>query len=125
MSQEMPIVLYVGDSETEKWLAASLEPFGGYIYRADQLLQLLGMYVNYSPDVVVLDAKVAPDLAREVYFHLRTIEAEPILILDDCADDWDYSEESRIRVLTTVGKNDLLAEIGDLSGLLISIGEGA
>jgi len=125
MSQQRLVVLYVGDADTEQWLASCVEPYEGNIYRADALLQVLGMYVSYMPDVVVLDARMAPDLAREVYFHLRTIDAEPLLILDDRAEDWEYPEQSRIRVLTTFGKNDVFVEIGELTGTLFSIGEGA
>jgi hypothetical protein len=125
MSQQRLVVLYVGDAETEQWLSSCVEPYEGNVYRADALLQVLGMYISYMPDVVVLDARMAPDLARKVYFHLRTIDAEPILILDVCSEDWDYPDQARIRVLTTFGKNDVLAEISDLTGILFSIGEGA
>ena len=83
MSQQRLVVLCVGNTHTEQWLTSTVEPYGGYVYRADELLQALGMYVTYTPDIVVLDAMAEPDLAQKVYSHLRTIEAEPILILDD------------------------------------------
>jgi len=121
MSQENPIVLYVGDTETEQWLAASLEPYGGYVYREDELLRILGLHVTYMPDLVVLDARATPELARKVFSHLLTVDAEPILVLDDCVDDYPDG----IRVLTTSDKNDVLAQIGDLTGILFSLGEGA
>src|SRR5215468_11094189 len=92
MSNERLVVVYVGDADTEQCLATSLEPHEGYVYRADELLSVLGMVVSYMPDLVVLDARTAPMLARQVYYHLRTIDAEPILILDHDSDDWEYPE---------------------------------
>src|ERR1041385_8136899 len=125
MSNERLVVVYVGDADTEQWLATSLQLYEGYVYRADELLSVLGMVVSYMPDLVVLDARTAPTLARQVYYHLRTIDAEPILILDHDSEDWDYPEYAQIRVITSFQKADLLAEIGDLTGTFLSFGEGA
>jgi len=83
MSQERLVVLCVGDAETERWITTSIEPYGGIVYRANELLEALGIYVTYAPDIVVLDSRTAPDLTQQMYSHLRTIDAEPILIFDD------------------------------------------
>jgi len=83
MLHERLVVLCVGNEETEQWIASSIEPYGGNVYRATELFEALGIYVTYAPDIVVLDSTTAPDLAQQMYSHLRTIDAEPILIFDD------------------------------------------
>src|SRR5262245_46315608 len=89
MSQERLVVLCVGGADTERWIASSIEPYGGYVYRADDLTHALGMYVSYMPELVVLDTKNAPELATQVYTHLRSIDVEPILILDHESKTWN------------------------------------
>lgn len=117
MSQERLVIVYVGDAETEAWLAANVG--ADCVYRAEALLQALGMVVTYMPELVILDARVMPDVARQVYYHLQTIDAEPILVLDHSAEGWDLPLQSRVRVLTD--QTDLLEEIGTLD----TVGEGA
>lgn len=126
MLREQLIILYVGaDAQMAEWLVDGLEPYEGYVHKPTELLEALGMYITYMPDLVVLDARSAPELAREVYFHLRTVDAEPILILDDGQANWDYPPQSSIRVQTPVSNADLGSEIGDLLGTEFAIGEGA
>ena len=71
------LILYVG----EQLLAAAAEARGDYAYLPDNLMQALGMYITYFPQVVVID--MALDYAREVYEHLRSVDARPIILLTD------------------------------------------
>jgi hypothetical protein len=122
MSQETPIILYVGDSETGQWLESMIAP--SYVYSQSELLPALGIYASYMPDLVILDARTMPDLARQAYIHLRSIDAEQILIISDNIEDWEHPAEAQIQVLTSLSKTDLLTTIGDLIGTSFVIGEG-
>lgn len=124
MSQETPIILYVGDSETAQWLELMLEPHGAYVYQGNELLPTLGMYVTYMPDLVILDARTMPDLARHVYAHLRSVDAEHIHIISDGIENWGYAADTEIQVLAPGSKSDLLISIGDLIGTSFVISEG-
>jgi hypothetical protein len=121
MSQETPIILYVGDIETGQWLESSLDPNGGYVYTGTELIPTLGIYSSYMPDLVILDAQTMPDLARQVYLHLRSVDAEPIIILDDNTAGWEYPIDAKIEVLPIASKPDLLAVIDDLIGALFAV----
>ncbi len=75
------LILYVGDPDAGRALAALIEPLGGYVYLPDSLMQALGMYITYFPQVVVID--MALDYAPEALEHLRSVDADPLLLLTD------------------------------------------
>ena len=127
MSQETPILLYVGNDEMGQWLETIIASQNGYVYTEHELLSALGLYVSYMPDLVVLDARALPDLARQVYSHLRSIDAENIVILDDNPEDWEFLQDRQIYVLTSScksDKSDLLIAIGNVLGTSFVISEG-
>jgi hypothetical protein len=75
------LILYVGEREAGQALAALVESEGGYIYLPDSLMQALGMYITYFPDVVVIDMETS--YAQQVYDHLRSVDAKPVILLTD------------------------------------------
>ena len=121
MSQDQPILLYVGNSDTGQWLASVVEQ--GYVYTPAALLETLGIFVTYMPDLVILDAMAAPDLSEQVYFHLQTVGAESILVVDNSAERWE--SQPGIHILTSDSRTDLLAAISNLTGISFTVGEGA
>lgn len=90
MSQQKPLILYVGDAEHGRaFLDASLAR-GAWAYLAEDVAEALGAYIAYMPDAVVLNAYTQADITAEAYHHLRSVEAHPIFILSDDR-DWDRS----------------------------------
>jgi hypothetical protein len=87
--QEM-LILYVGTSEHGETIRAAAELDGGYVYLPEHMLQALGMYITYLPNVVVVDSAVS--YSGEFIDHLRSVDARPILVLGD------VSRNSRQRV---------------------------
>lgn len=75
------LILYVGEQEAGQTFAAAAEASGDYAYLPENLMQALGMYITYFPQVVVID--MALDYAAEVYEHLRSVDAHPIFLLSD------------------------------------------
>lgn len=72
-------ILYIGTPEKGQALAAQVEARGGYVYLPDSLMQALGMYITYLPQIVVID--MALDYAQAAYDHLRSVDAEPLVLL--------------------------------------------
>lgn len=100
MSIQRPAVLYVGSPDTGAWLQGLIAPQDGYIYQPDDLLEALAMYVTYYPDAVILDARQDSQLAERLYFHLNSVDAEPILILDSAPERWPICDSHTIRVVS-------------------------
>lgn len=81
MSYQHPMILFVGSPEQGTELLNAVEPMGWWVYQPETANDALGMYVGFLPDVVVMDASVTPEAAEEVYFHLASIEADPMIVL--------------------------------------------
>lgn len=75
------LILYIGEREAGEALAARVEQDGGFVYLPESLMQALGMYITYFPDMVVIDMSLS--YAQEAYDHLRSVDAEPIILLTD------------------------------------------
>lgn len=81
MSYQHPMILFVGSSEKGTELLNAVEPLGWWVYQPETANDALGMYVGFLPDVVMMDAGAAPEMAEEVFFHLNSVEAEPIIVI--------------------------------------------
>ena len=57
----------------------------------DETMDALAAYIFFYPDVVVLDAGSDPETAREVFRHLDSIGAGPLLILVDEAQRQEWA----------------------------------
>jgi hypothetical protein len=75
------LILYIGTPEKGQALAVEVEARGGYVYLPQHLMQALGMYITYMPQIIVID--MALDWAQEAYDHLRSVDAEPLVLLTD------------------------------------------
>lgn len=81
MSQETPLIVYVGGRERGEELAALVRAQGWAMERPTELLEALAMELFYYPDFFVLDEGAA--LAGELYHHLHAEGTTPLLILTD------------------------------------------
>jgi DNA-binding NtrC family response regulator len=90
MSQQKPLILYVGDAEQGRAFLDTALARGAWVYLAEDVEEALGAYIAYSPDAVVLNAYTRPDTTAEAYHHLRSVEAQPIFILSEDR-GWDRS----------------------------------
>ncbi len=73
------LILYVGERAAGQELAALAEQQGSYVYLPDNMMQALGMYITYFPQIVVIDMSV--DYAQDVFDHLRSVDAKPLILL--------------------------------------------
>ena len=79
----MSNVLYLGNTHTADWIRPMIEANGGYLYTAATMYQALAEVVMYSPDLVILDAGLMPEIVPEVAMHLETIDVEPVIVYDE------------------------------------------
>jgi DNA-binding response OmpR family regulator len=79
----MSNILYLGNTHTAEWIRPMIEANGGYLYTASTLYETLAITVMYSPDLVILDAGLLPEITAETQMQLLTIDVEPIVIYDE------------------------------------------
>jgi hypothetical protein len=75
------LILYIGEREAGQALSDVIQRLGGFVYTPENLMQALGMYITYFPHVTVIDMQTA--WAKDVYDHLRSVDAAPLLLLTD------------------------------------------
>src|SRR5262249_25938043 len=75
------LILYVGEQEAGKAFAAAAEARGHYAYLPENMMQALGMYITYFPEIVIIDMVTVH--ANDVLDHLRSVDAKPIILLTD------------------------------------------
>src|SRR5690606_27773612 len=71
-------------------LASTVAARGWTVFQAGDVMDALGMVVDYLPDVVVIDLATRPILGTETFYHLRSMTGTPVptlLLVDD--DDVD------------------------------------
>jgi DNA-binding response OmpR family regulator len=117
MSLEHPNILFVGAVERGQVLQAKVEAMGWQVTLPMDRLEALAMYIFYYPDIVVIDTVGQCHMGTEVYFHLRSAQAKPMLILarEDHLDRWNVPYDSAVRVLPhTLPDDELIAMIEEL-----------
>ena len=103
------LILYLGEREAGEALAAQVEQAGGFVYLPDSLMQALGMYITYFPDVIIIDMSLS--YAQEAYDHLRSVDAEPIILLTD-----EYIRSTSVFALPRETSAEALVEALDRVG---------
>jgi hypothetical protein len=114
MSREHPNILYVGDMEQGRALAAAAEARDWYVHTPGETMEALAMYTTFFPDIVIIDTLPRVTFAHEVYYHLRSVNAQPIMVLaDDRQPGWwgDFD----IHLLSrSISREALLDTVGDV-----------
>lgn len=81
MSDQHPMILFVGSSQQGDQLLNAVEPLNWWVYQPQTDTEALGMYISYLPDVILLNADTEPQMAAEVYFHLASVQVEPMIVI--------------------------------------------
>jgi len=90
MSAEVLEILYVGNAVAGEAFKECFEPFGWNVYVPANRVEALGMFIICVPHLVILDTLKDPALAQDVYNHIRTVDATPVIIvgtIDEIADE--------------------------------------
>lgn len=96
MINNNPLIVFVGDQKkSERFAAASnMKVFG-----ASSLRDALGQTIFSYPDAIVIDAADDMLRAEDSFFHLRTINHPPLVILSDVPGRWDTRKRGVVHIL--------------------------
>ena len=91
-----PVIVFVADNDrSEAFMKDSnLVTFGVDTFRA-ALSQVIFSY----PDVIVIDASDDMLRAEDTFFHLRTINHPPIIVLSNIPNRWDMKGGNPVIVM--------------------------
>lgn len=85
-------IIYVGGPGRGEVLRALFGTFGAHLWPAHEVQEALAFYLFYMPDLVMLDDGGAHEgsstLAGEVYEHLESVGAAPLLVLASRLQEW-------------------------------------
>ena len=97
-----PVVVFVADKDRSQAFNrdSNLVTFGSDTMR-DALAQVIFSY----PDVIVIDASQEMLRAEDTFFHLRTINHPPIIVLSDVTRRWDMHGGNPVIVLPENSSN--------------------
>lgn len=65
----------------DEGLRLALAPLGADLWPATEVKEALAFYLFYLPDLVLIDEALEPTQADEVYGHLESVGAAPLLVL--------------------------------------------
>ncbi len=108
MSKEHPAILYIGSAGDGEALREAAALQGWHVFLPATLHAALGMYMVYMPDACVIDMTANPVLVGEVYLHLRSVNAQPMILL---APSWTLEAGEPTLVLPASTPADALLEV--------------
>lgn len=111
MNQSKPVIVYVGnEADSTQFTHES----GWVVFAASSLRDALAQTIFSYPDAIVIDAMHDMVLAEDTYYHLRTINHPPIIILSDMPLRWKMPKNEPVTVISpNISSYDLMATISD------------
>jgi hypothetical protein len=103
-----PVIVFVADDKRSQAFMkdSDLVTFGANTFR-DALSQVIFSY----PDVIVIDASQDMLRAEDTFFHLRTINHPPIIVLSDVTGRWDMQGGNSVIVMPEDSSDYQIAEM--------------
>lgn len=108
MSTQNPILVFSGSSFRAVELTAMATARGWLLLHETDMLQTLGQVVFFYPDIVIIE-DADPEQAHEVFMHLHSVNAEPMLILTDNPETWDIARDTGATILRRDAATEHLA----------------
>ena len=97
MNQSKPVIVYVGnEADSTQFTNDS----GWVVFAAPALRDALAQTIFSYPDAIVIDATHDMVLAEDTYYHLRTINHPPIIILSDMPLRWHMPKNAPVTVIS-------------------------
>ncbi|MEP7287014.1 MAG: hypothetical protein ABI947_14760 [Chloroflexota bacterium] len=100
MSQDFPIILYIGDSQAGQALHTAVQANDWTVYVPTDVMEALGVYITYCPDLVIIEPTVTSEFAKQVHYHLQTVDADPMILLEQS--HYSLSSDSLISLIMDV-----------------------
>ena len=92
-----PVVVFVAD---EKRSQEFIDNTNIVTFGADNMHDALAQVIFSYPDVIVIDARDNMLRAEDTFFHLRSINHPPIVMLSNLRQRWDTSGENDVVVMS-------------------------
>lgn len=108
MRYNKPIIVFVGDDDRA---TDFMEASGMYVLGAPTLRIALAQTIFSYPDAIVIDG--AADnmlLAEDAFFHLRSIEHPPMVVLSDAPGRWETEGKNPVIILPNATSNEVLTD---------------
>ena len=101
--KQNPVIVFVSSKERaeEFKMASGFEVFAAPAMR-DALAQTLFSY----PDAIVIDSAYDMLVADDSYYHLRTIEHPPLIVLSDMSLRWERRGGGMVAILPENSSSD-------------------
>jgi hypothetical protein len=97
MSTQNLILVYFGTTSRAAALTKQADAEGSFVLHTDDVLDTLGQVVVMYPNVIIVDDTLPG--AVDVVMHLRSINADNLLILSDAPHVWGITPETSTVVL--------------------------
>ena len=97
-----PVVVFVADEKRSQEFInnSELVTFG-----ANNMHDALAQVIFSYPDAIVIDARDNMLRAEDTFFHLRTINHPPIIMLSNLRQRWDTSGKNEVIVMSEYSAN--------------------
>lgn len=111
MNHSKPVIVHVGNEADSTQFA---NDSGWIVFAAPALRDALAQTIFSYPDAIVIDATHDMVVAEDTYYHLRTINHPPIIILSDMPLRWKMPKNGSVTVISPNTDNyALMAAISD------------
>lgn len=100
MRTEKPVmIVYVGGADAASALHETVASAQWVVFHPQSMMEALGMVITYFPDLVIIEDDMRNRFAYEVYMHLRSINAQNLLVLTDHPGSWEIPADVMIPTL--------------------------
>ena len=94
--KQNPVIVFVSSKErAEEFKMVS----GFQVFAAPTLRDALAQTIFSYPDAIIIDAAYDMVVADDSYYHLRTIEHPPLIVLSDASLRWERQGGSLVAIL--------------------------
>jgi DNA-binding response OmpR family regulator len=105
--KQNPVIVFVSSKErAEEFKTVS----GFQVFAAPTMRDALAQTIFSYPDAVIIDAAYDMVLADDSYYHLRTIEHPPLIILSDASLRWERRGGGMVVILPESSDDETLVE---------------
>ena len=105
--KQNPVIVFVSSQER----AEEFKTVSGYeVFAAPTMRDALAQTLFSYPDAIVIDSAYDMLVADDSYFHLRTIEHPPLIVLSDMSLRWERRGGGQVVILPENTSDDEIAD---------------
>lgn len=107
-----PVIVYVGAASSRDALA---QASGWNVLGATTFREALSQVIYSHPDLVILDAQHDMLVAEDTFFHLRTIQHPPILVLTNVPGRWETTgRHGRVALMPCTNTDEKMVAVRNM-----------